>query len=121
MDLPLFAPTEETSTESVARRRTARSDRRPTASISGAAPSLTERLAAYFRARPNEWIDGLELASVAGSYAWRSRCSDLRKPKHGGMVIENRQVRVRRCIVIDGDDCPAGSYIRSEYRYVREA
>ena len=52
--------------------------------------SLNDRLAAYFRARPNRWIDGRDLADVAGAYAWRSRCADLRKR---GMRIENKQVR----------------------------
>ena len=70
--------------------------------------SLTDKLAAYFKERPNQFIDGLELARVAGSYAWRSRCSDLRKR---GMVIENR---VRWINGVNGE------HMRkvSEYRYV---
>ena len=50
--------------------------------------TLADRLADYFKARPNVWIDGMELARIAGSYAWRSRCSDIRRTF--GMVIENR-------------------------------
>lgn len=51
--------------------------------------SLNDRLAAYFRERPNTWVDGRDLATVAGAYAWRSRCSELRTQR--GMTIENRQ------------------------------
>lgn len=47
-----------------------------------------DALAAYFNARPNEWIGGLELARVAGAYAWRTRCSDCRTQL--GMNIQNR-------------------------------
>lgn len=53
--------------------------------------TMNDKLAAYFLARPGVWLDGRELATVAGAYAWRSRCSDLRKR---GLVIENRQRRV---------------------------
>ncbi len=52
--------------------------------------SLSERLAIYLTARPAQWVDGRELAKVAGAYAWRSRCSDLRKPPFN-LTIENRQ------------------------------
>lgn len=52
--------------------------------------TLTDQLAAYFEERPNEWIDGLELGRIAGVYAWRSRCSDLRKR---GMEIQNKVER----------------------------
>lgn len=53
--------------------------------------SLNDKLEAYFRAKPDVWIDGMEIAKIAGSYAWRSRCSDLRKR---GMDIRNRQQRM---------------------------
>jgi hypothetical protein len=87
--------------------------------------SLAGRLAQYFLARPNRWIDGMELASVAGSYAWRSRCSDLRKPPYS-MVIENRQRRVHGhkadCQMWDFPTsechCRGGTITKSEYRYV---
>ena len=84
--------------------------------------TLCDTLAAYFKARPNTWIDGMELARVAGQYAWRSRVSNLRRPRRLGglyeMAIENRQRRIHRQIVIDGKACAAGSYVVSEYRYV---
>ena len=76
--------------------------------------TLTETLAAYFLARPNAWIDGMEIASVAGSYAWRSRCSDVRRTF--GMVIENRQRRMRGTPERD-----YRQYVISEYRYVPAA
>lgn len=71
-------------------------------------PSLIERLAAFFRAHPDTWIDGRDLGLVAGSYAWRTRVSNLRRPPFA-MVIENRQRRVRG---------PDGPHVVSEYRYV---
>jgi hypothetical protein len=64
--------------------------------------TLNDRLAAHFRAHPGEWIDGKELATIAGGYGWRSRCSDLRKR---GMTVENKQERRH-------------GYTRSFYRYV---
>ncbi len=64
--------------------------------------TLCDQLEAYFKARPGQWLDGMELAHVAGQYAWRSRCSDLRRR---GLRIENKQVRV-----------PWG--VKSLYRYV---
>jgi hypothetical protein len=64
--------------------------------------SLNDKLETFFRARPHVWIDGKELATIAGGYGWRSRCSDLRKR---GMTVENRQRR-------------RGDYTISEYRYV---
>lgn len=48
-----------------------------------------EQLEAFFKARPNVWIDGLDL-EFAGKYAWRSRVSDLRRPPFT-MTIENRE------------------------------
>ncbi len=67
--------------------------------------TLTYRdaVAAYFKAHPGEWIDGMELARVAGAYAWRSRCAECRTQL--GMTVENRQRKVGRRTV-------------SEYRYV---
>ncbi len=71
--------------------------------------SLAEQLAAYFADRPDQWIDGMALARVAGSYAWRSRCSDVRRKF--GMTIENRQRRIARA---DGS-----VYVVSEYRWAK--
>lgn len=61
-----------------------------------------DRLEAYFKARPNVWIDGLELGRIGcGAYGWRSRLTPLRR--QCGMVIENRQ----RYVYSHEDGCPA--------------
>src|SRR5687768_8893250 len=87
----------------------------PSASQSFQSPppagTLVERLARLLQAHPHQWLDGLMLGNVAGSYAWRSRVSDLRKPPFG-MTIENRQRRVRTA---------SGMRTVSEYRYVPNA
>jgi hypothetical protein len=72
--------------------------------------SLNDKLEAFFKARPHAWIDGKELANVAGGYGWRSRCSDLRKR---GMTVENRQ----RMKIIHGF-MGVSRFKVSEYRYV---
>lgn len=54
--------------------------------------SLTDKLAAHFRAKPDVWIDGVSLETIAGRYAWRSRVSDCRRKL--GMDIRNRQQRM---------------------------
>lgn len=66
------------------------------------------RLAAFFRERPGCWVDGRMLAPEAGSYAWRTRISDLRRAPFL-MTIENRQR------AIETED---GAITISEYRYV---
>lgn len=54
--------------------------------------SLCDRLARYFQARPNVWIDAHAFFDLAGSMGWRTRISELRHaPWH--LRIENR-VRV---------------------------
>lgn len=68
--------------------------------------SLTDKLEALFRARPNVWIDGMVLSKTAGQYAWRSRCADLRRR---GMVIENRQRRLK--------NAEGKPYTISEYKF----
>lgn len=73
--------------------------------------TLAARLAAYFEAHPDRWIDGLELARIAGSYAWRSRCSDLRRAPYG-MQIDNRV----RTVEVE----PGRKVKVSEYRFHRE-
>lgn len=89
--------------------------------------SLNYRLAAYFKSRPNVWVDGRDLATVAGAYAWRSRCSELRTQR--GMTIENRCRTVRKhahnCPAIQAWDIPEACgcdrsqrFTISEYRYV---
>lgn len=56
-------------------------------------PSLLDRLEAFFRARPGQWIDGRALEGVAGVYAWRTRVSELRTLR-GMTTLENRQRKV---------------------------
>jgi hypothetical protein len=47
------------------------------------------KLAVFFKNKPNQFVNGLDLAPIAGSYAWRSRVAELRTKM--GMDIENRQ------------------------------
>lgn len=53
---------------------------------------FTTKVATYFRARPNQWIDARELEAIGGRMAWRSRVSDCRTQL--GMTIENKQKTV---------------------------
>ena len=53
-----------------------------------------DAVARLLQSRPNQWIDGLELARVGGAYAWRSRISDARVQL--GLTIENRQRKIGR-------------------------
>jgi hypothetical protein len=69
------------------------------------------RLAAFFRERPGCWVDGRALALIAGSYAWRTRVSDLRRAPFY-MQIENRQRTIQT------DHAPITV---SEYRFVPPA
>ena len=66
-------------------------------------PALHLKVAGLFMDRPNQWIDGMEIAKVGGIYGWRTRCSECRKLL--GMEIENRVRQV-------------GKYRVSEYRYI---
>ena len=70
--------------------------------------TFTERVAAYFKERPNQWIDGNTLAEVGGCYAWRSRISDCRTQFR--MAIENRQRRAKGQL--------GRVYTISEYRFI---
>lgn len=74
---------------------------------------MNDRLEAYFKARPNEWIDGRALETIGGGYAWRTRVSDLRLQR--GMVIENRCRRIPKLLV------PTERVTISEYRWVPES
>jgi len=56
--------------------------------------TLAGVVAGHFRARPGRWIDGREIAQIAGCYGWRTRISDARRPPHN-LNIRNRQRRVR--------------------------
>ena len=72
------------------------------------AHSFNAILAEYLKARVGQWIDGKELATVAGGYAWRSRVSECRRLY--GLQIDNRQERVK---------LPNGQrFTRSLYRLV---
>lgn len=66
--------------------------------------SLCDHLAAFFAARPHQWIDARQLLPIAGFAGWRTRCSDLRKPPFN-MDIQNRWRTVN-------------GYRVSEYRFV---
>jgi hypothetical protein len=70
--------------------------------------SRLDALASFFKARPGDWIDGRELMSVSGQYAWRTRVSELRRR---GFRIVNRQRRYA--------DPRTGARVLtiSEYRY----
>jgi hypothetical protein len=70
--------------------------------------SLAAKLAQFFSRRPNTWIDGRTLATIAGAYAWRTRISDLRRAPFS-MVIANRQ----RYVDVGGQPITL-----SEYRFV---
>ena len=73
------------------------------------AHSFNAILAEYLKARVGQWIDGKELATVAGGYAWRSRVSECRRLY--GLQIDNRQERVK---------LPNGQrFTRSLYRLVQ--
>ena len=69
--------------------------------------SFTERVFAYFRARPGEWVSTLELEREGGRQAWRTRVSDVRKllDKQDLGTIENETLHH-----------PSG--VVSRYRYV---
>ena len=70
--------------------------------------SLCDRLEHFLKDRPCVWTDGRQLSTLAGSYAWRTRVSELRTKR--GMFIQNRVRSVKTA---------SGSMVRvSEYRYV---
>lgn len=68
--------------------------------------SLTDQLARFFRQHRRTWIDGRELARVAGAYGWRSRVSDCRRFLR--MKIDNRVVYLTR---------GSQRWRKSEYRF----
>ena len=74
----------------------------------GGRVSLTAKLARYFAARPNQWINAKELLHIAGFAAWRTRLSELRRPPYN-MVIENSVERI---------DCDGDMLTLTRYRYV---
>ena len=68
--------------------------------------TFRDRVAAFFEAHPDQWIDGLVIAQIGGCYASRTRISECRQQLH--MSIENRVRRIGRRAV-------------SEYRYTPPA
>ena len=75
--------------------------------------SLTAQLGAYLQDRPNQWIDGRELAKVGGVYAYRTRISDCRT--RYGMTIQNRLRTVTTGVAALGG---TRTFTISEYRLV---
>ena len=75
---------------------------RPRAAMSR--DSFNGKVAKLFKSRSGEWIDGREIAEIAGIYGWRTRVSEVRR--HYGLNIENRQYK-------------RGRYTVSEYRIYR--
>ena len=71
--------------------------------------TLNARLAAYFKARPNVWIDAHELLAIAGFGGWRTRISNLRF-RPWSMQIDNK---VRTTVLADG-----ARITLSYYKYV---
>jgi hypothetical protein len=69
--------------------------------------TFRDAVADLFRAYPNQWIDGLQLASAGGAYAWRTRLSECRTQL--GMLIENRQRKVGKRTVSEYKFTPKGS------------
>ena len=59
--------------------------------------TLRDAVAAHFKAHPNEWIDGLELARIGGAYAWRTRTAECRTQLR--MNIQNEQRKVGKITV----------------------
>ena len=56
--------------------------------------AFRDRVARFFRAHPDCWIDASRLLQLGGMYGWRSRVSECRTQL--GMKIENRQRREKR-------------------------
>lgn len=83
-----------------------------TRDVSPPATTSVGRLAQFFRDNPDRWIDGRRLSAIAGSYAWRTRVSDLRREPFV-MTVINRQVRQKS---------PTGKpFVVSEYMFVSES
>lgn len=73
------------------------------------AATFVDQLDAFFRERVGEWVDGMSISRVAGTYAWRTRVSDVRHrfKAEGGDIVN----RLRRVETEDGQ-----TVIVSEYR-----
>lgn len=89
--------------------------------------SFTDKLATYLKNHAGEWLDGREIAEIAGCYGWRTRLSELRKAPYF-MAVENKQVhhtRHDRGCLADPSGQPkactcghAAKWTTSLYRYV---
>lgn len=76
--------------------------------------TLTDKLERFFREHPNTHIDGKDLAAIAGSYAWRTRLSEVRErfrqiPGAPADPLPNRQRRYK---------VGSRTYVISEYMAV---
>ena len=60
--------------------------------------TFAARVAAYFKARPGEWIDGRDILEIAGCYGWRTRISDCRRAPYNLRIV-NRQRGQGRYVV----------------------
>lgn len=70
-------------------------------------PTKAETLAAFFWARPGQWIDARRIAHVGGLLSWRTRVSDIRRPPFN-LEISNRTRTIRTA--------NGSSIVTSEYR-----
>ena len=58
--------------------------------------TLADRLERFFVENSDVFVDGKDLAGIAGTYAWRTRLSEVRQRfKQRGGNIKNRQRRVK--------------------------
>lgn len=91
--------------------------------------TFRDAVADYLKGNQGQWVDGMVLQQIGGCYAWRTRLSECRTKL--GMVVENRQRRVRDhepgCAALSAWDiegaCHCGrpaTQVISEYRYVPE-
>lgn len=74
--------------------------------------SFTMRLLEYLVARPNDWVDGLQLSGIAGAYAWRTRVSEARKI----LEAEGKGTIKNRCQTVHRED--GSRFTRSQYCFV---
>ena len=72
--------------------------------------AFLDRVAEYFQAHPEEWIDATVLQNIGGRFAWRTRVSECRTQL--GMEIENRQRRTQRRTISEYRFVPKGQAFR---------
>ena len=75
-------------------------------------PSFTDRVMAFFRSHPQEWIDAIRFESVGGRQGWRTRISEarLKFEASGEGTITNSTKLVK---LPDG-----GRYTSSRYMFI---